>query len=89
MGANKNVAARPLPLGDYGGTIQTHQVACGNPAINMGEPSNDSKDQRGKDVFGGIHDAESCELQTVCPGTSENFALTTLRRSNPTGAPAQ
>lgn len=53
-------------LADNGGFGKTHALVCGSPAINTGNPSDNSDDQRGFEVFGLSRDMGSYELQEEC-----------------------
>ena len=73
----ENVAALLLPLADNGGMTLTHAPACGSPAINMGDPDDQSEDQLGQMVFGGQRDIGSFELQAPCATTMPSVAAGT------------
>ncbi|MEZ4771961.1 MAG: choice-of-anchor Q domain-containing protein [Bacteroidia bacterium] len=53
-------------LANNGGATQTHALLCGSPAIDAGDPGNNSADQRGMIVFNGTRDIGAFELQTGC-----------------------
>ncbi len=59
-------------LADNGGKTETHALMCPSPAVNAGDPSITMDDQRGLPVFGGQRDIGSFELQSVCPGDTNN-----------------
>ena len=62
----ENVAANLLPLTDNGGMTMTHAPSCESPAIDMGDPDDQSPDQIGQPVFGGQRDIGSFERQGPC-----------------------
>ena len=62
----ENVAANLLPLASNGGMTMTHQPSCESPAIDRGDPSDQSVDQIGQAVFGIRRDIGSFERQSDC-----------------------
>jgi filamentous hemagglutinin family protein len=66
------------PLGNYGGTTQTHALLPNSPALNAGNNANApvGNDQRGATrIFGGVVDIGAFE--------SQGFSLTPLANSTP------
>lgn len=53
-------------LADNGGSTKTHALLCGSPAIDGGAPTNNTLDQLGNSVFGGVKDIGAFELQIDC-----------------------
>ncbi|OAV43228.1 T9SS type A sorting domain-containing protein [Lewinella sp. 4G2] len=54
------------PLAQNGGPTQTHNLLCGSPAIDAGNPSDTDLDQGGRGVFGGIRDIGAFERRSTC-----------------------
>lgn len=74
--ANDIEGADPMlgPLQDNGGLTETHEVLCGSPAINSGNPANRQRDQRGERVAFGQRDIGSYEQQADC-STANNGGI--------------
>ena len=77
-----NINPRLAPLGNYGGTTQTHALLPGSPAINAGDPSLMTPDQRGFARVGradiGAFEFQGLSLPpfTLPPFTLPPFTLT-------------
>lgn len=54
------------PLANNGGMTQTHALNCPSPAINAGDPEDNTPDQRGEMVFGVQRDMGAFEFQEPC-----------------------
>ncbi len=63
------IGVNPLldALDNYGGPTLTHLVGCFSPALDAGNPDDNSADQRGRPVTGDSRDIGALERQLVCP----------------------
>ncbi|CAH0998942.1 hypothetical protein LEM8419_00237 [Neolewinella maritima] len=62
----ENVPAALFPLADNGGMTMTHALRCVSPAVDMGDPDDESVDQIDQAVFGARRDIGSFERQSAC-----------------------
>lgn len=61
----ENIDALLAPLADNGGLTLTHTLLDGSPAINAGDPEDNSPDQLGNLVFGDTKDIGAFELNGI------------------------
>ncbi|THH39504.1 choice-of-anchor Q domain-containing protein [Neolewinella litorea] len=83
----EGMSAKLLHLMDNGGTTLTHEPRCSSPVINMGDPSDNSPDQIGQPVFGGVRDIGSYEKQISCGTSTPDVASRALSKDDATILP--
>ena len=77
-----SLAQRLAPLALYGGTTPTIALLAGSPAIDAGDSSGSTTDQRGQPrIFGASADIGAVEMQSVIVTNTSNTGAGSLRDS--------